>query len=267
MYILPKITTKLPSVHVPQSNWSYLKGLTLADYHYTTPGPVDLILGIKVYARIIQDGVVTEDKTSPIAQRSKLGWIISGSVNSNKETTVAHGYHISVNTVKLYDLLQCFWKLEKISPSISSPLSIDEQTCEEHFKQTHSRDPLERYIIRLPFKQTPTKLGDSRTRALRIMINLSRKLSNDLKLAKAYSEFLDKYEKLDHMRLVTSSHHPDPCYYLPYHGVTRKTSLTTKLLVVFNRASHTFTGISLNNLFYTGAKLQMDVFDVLLWFR
>ncbi|XP_039309956.1 uncharacterized protein LOC105203472 [Solenopsis invicta] len=257
-YILPKVTTKLPSVPIPQSNWPHLEGLTLADYHYATPGPVDLILGIKVYARIIQDGVVTGDETSPIAQRSKLGWIISGSVNSDEETTVAHGYHISVDT-ELHDLLQCFWKLEEISTSTSSPLSIDEQKCEEHFKQTHSRDPLGRYIVRLPFKRSPIELGDSKTRALRIIINLSRKLSNDSKLAKAYSEFLDEYEKLDHMRLVTS-HHSEPCYYLPHHGVIRETSLTTKLRVVFNGSSRTSTGISLNDLLYIGAKLQTDVF-------
>lgn len=70
------------------------------------------------------------------------------------------------------------------------------------------------------------------------------------------------------MKLVHPSQpEPELAYYLPHHEVKRESSLTTKLKVVFNGSSNTTIGVSLNNLLYTGAKLQNDVFDVLIWFR
>ncbi|XP_071574141.1 uncharacterized protein [Temnothorax nylanderi] len=77
-----------------------------------------------------------------------------------------------------------------------------------------------------------------------------------------------EYQGLGHMKRVPSSQaEPTPAYYLPHHGVLREQSLTTKLRVVFNGSSPTTTGVSLNDLLHTGAKLQIDLFDVLFWFR
>ncbi|XP_012542634.2 uncharacterized protein LOC105840293 [Monomorium pharaonis] len=86
--------------------------------------------------------------------------------------------------------------------------------------------------------------------------------------AQAYQEFLQNYEDLGHMRQVHSTQ-PDPefTYYLPHHGVFRESSLTTKLRVVFNGSNKTNNGSLLNDLLHVGAKLQTDVFDVLIWFR
>lgn len=68
-------------------------------------------------------------------------------------------------------------------------------------------------------------------------------------------------------RVPDSQPKPEIAYYLPHHGVFRENISTTKLKVVFNGSSQTTTGISLNDLLHTGAKLQTDVFEVLVWFR
>ena len=44
-------------------------------------------------------------------------------------------------------------------------------------------------------------------------------------------------------------------------------SKTTKLRVVFNESSNTQSGKSLNDILHTGAKLQQDIANVLLWSR
>lgn len=79
---------------------------------------------------------------------------------------------------------------------------------------------------------------------------------------------MKEYESLNHMRRVPDDE-PDPprSFYLPHHGVVRENSITTKLRVVFNGSSRSSTGVSLNDLLHTGAKLQLDLFDVLIWFR
>lgn len=40
---------------------------------------------------------------------------------------------------------------------------------------------------------------------------------------------------------------------------------TTKLRVVFNGSAKTTSGYSVNDLMHTGAKLQLDITDVLIW--
>ncbi|XP_034938592.1 uncharacterized protein [Chelonus insularis] len=77
-------------------------------------------------------------------------------------------------------------------------------------------------------------------------------------------------EELGHMRPAPTHNqdsqdiHP---YFLPHYGVLRPSSTTTELRVVFNGSSPSSTGVSLNDITYTGAKIQLDIFDVLLWVR
>jgi len=64
-----------------------------------------------------------------------------------------------------------------------------------------------------------------------MITHLSKRFTNDPTYA-AYLEFLNEYERLGHMKLVSDSQaEPKFLYYLPYHGVIRKTSSTSKLRV------------------------------------
>lgn len=51
------------------------------------------------------------------------------------------------------------------------------------------------------------------------------------------------------------------------HGVLRPDRKTTKLIVVFNGSSKTTSGQSFNDIWHTGAKLQLDIPVVLSWIR
>lgn len=266
-YILPKLTAPLPSTNFQQRHWSHLDGLTLADYNYKSSGLIDIILGSDVFHQIIEEGLIKGDENSPIAQSTKLGWIISGPVGNNYARNELHGYHAMVDR-ELHDLLQRFWRVDEIPVSPSSLLSKEEQECEQHFKSTHSRDNQGRYNVRLPFKKSINALGESRSKAIRMLHRLSNQFSTNQGYAQAYHEFLQNYESLGHMiRVPPSRPEPKSTYYLPHHGVFRENSSTTKLRVVFNGSSRTSNGTSLNDLLHTGVKLQTDVFDVLIWFR
>ena len=88
------------------------------------------------------------------------------------------------------------------------------------------------------------------------MTNLSKKFTSDPAYAHSYSKFLEEYERLQHMKRVPETQaEPQLSYYLPHHGVIRESSITTKLRVVFNGSSRTSTGVSLNDILHTGAKL------------
>jgi len=123
-------------------------------------------------------------------------------------------------------------------------------------------------VVRLPFKEHPSTLGTSKPKAIRLISRLFDKFEVDPSFASFYSDFMTEYLKLGHMQLVSTSElEPTHDFYLPHHGVWKDSSTTTKLRVVFNGSSKTSTGISLNDILYTGPKLQNDLFDVLIWFR
>ncbi|XP_018375251.1 PREDICTED: uncharacterized protein LOC108769020 [Trachymyrmex cornetzi] len=266
-HILPKLTAAVPSFSVKGFSWPHLNGLQLADPEYFVPSTIDIILGADVYCQILQEGVIKGPPGSPIAQSTGLGWIISGPVCPMTSSLKVHSFHISVED-DLYELIHRFWELDEVVPAKASILSSEELACEEHFVSTHSRNKDGRCIVRLPFCKPVEQLGDSKKKATRMMLKLSNKLSVNSEYLKLYSDFLDEYETLKHMRIVSNDlPEPNHAFYLPHHGVLKEQSLTTKLRVVFNGSSVTTSGFSLNDLLHTGAKLQTELFDVLIWFR
>ncbi|XP_046735020.1 uncharacterized protein LOC124404736 [Diprion similis] len=77
-----------------------------------------------------------------------------------------------------------------------------------------------------------------------------------------------EYEQSQHMiKLNDNSLTSQPHYYLPYHGVLKPESSSTKLRVVFNGSSSSSTGCSLNDLMHTGPNLMLNIFDLLIWIR
>ncbi|XP_018367943.1 PREDICTED: uncharacterized protein LOC108764289 [Trachymyrmex cornetzi] len=267
VYILKRLTSSIPSVAANSHSWKHLNDLKLADLNYYSPGSIDMILGADVYSQIIEEGIIKGQRDSPIAQRTKFGWIVSGPVKDTITTRTARGFHVTLDE-DLPNLLRKFWALEEPPSTRVSRLSLADQDCEDHFKSTYSRDEQGRYIVKLPFKESIDKLGESHNRALRLAMKLRNRLDNNEDYARAYSDFLKEYERLQHMRLVPVCLSP-PSYscYLPHHGVMREQSLTTKLRVVFNGSSPTSSGYSLNDLLHTGEKLQTELFDILIWFR
>ena len=57
------------------------------------------------------------------------------------------------------------------------------------------------------------------------------------------------------------------CFYLPYHAVLKESSNTIRLSVVFDGSCKFSSGISLNDKFLVGSKLQDNLFNILLRFR
>ena len=53
-FVLPKVTAQLPSIPVPPvTDWKHLMGLELADPEYETPAQIDLLLGGKVFSKVM----------------------------------------------------------------------------------------------------------------------------------------------------------------------------------------------------------------------
>ncbi|XP_024886270.1 uncharacterized protein LOC112463858 [Temnothorax curvispinosus] len=267
-YILKTLTNILPSFNAAPQEWPHLTKLTLADPDFLTPRPVDIIIGADSYGQIIKPNIIKRDTLMPIAQLSIFGWLVLGPVDTSSLASAAvHHASIQEREHALDELLSRFWTQEEVPASNNLDLTSDEQRCKEHFKSTVSRYSTGRYTVRLPLKSSPDTLGDSYLTAHRCLQSLQRRLSRDDNYRRLYHQFMTEYRDFNHMKKASpvSSQHTQ--YYLPHHGVLKPYSATTKLRVVFNGSSASTSGRSLNDFMHTGAKLHLDVTDVLLWIR
>ncbi|XP_029171618.1 uncharacterized protein LOC114940982 [Nylanderia fulva] len=265
-YVFNRITSYGASKRSRVPDWPHLQGLDLADADPTDRTPIQILIGADLYGATLLDGLRKGPFGSPTAQSTIFGWIVTGpssDIDSNASVCVA-----TVNTmdVDLNQILVRFWETEEVPMKPS--FTADEEKCEHHFCNTHARDESGRYIVCLPFKQFPPRIGDSRCIATRLYDRLERRLSRDASLATSYDAFFQEYLDLGHMELVTgpeSSH--DPVVYLPHHPVVKSESLSTKLRVVFNASCATSNKTSLNDHLYTGPKLQNNLMSILSRWR
>ncbi|XP_029054039.2 uncharacterized protein LOC114881420 [Osmia bicornis bicornis] len=205
----------------------------------------------------------------------------------------------------LQELLTKFWVQEESPMDAPSTLTPEEEECEAHFCATHSRDHTGRYIVCIPLKAPASPLGNSHKIAQRCLQSTLRRLAKDSTYNQLYVQFMKEYEELgqvvkapNQLQITSkevenvepdgemtlahdasasgglrvssdgstpqSSAHLQP-YYLPYHGVLRLDSSTTKLRVVFYGSKATRLGKSVNDLMHTGSNLLLNVTDVLIW--
>lgn len=253
--VVSRVINNLPNTSFKNQTWPHLSHTRLADPDYNISKPIDLLLDASVYSAIIMSGLIKGPVQSPIAQQTKLGWILSGNVKT-------FACHVATNDV---DSISKFWEVEDIHESTSS-LSSEDQYCEEFYKASTKRLDSGQYEVALPMKPNfEQEIGASKSKAVAQFIQQEKKMSKNPSLAQGYRKFMHEYEELGHMRQVEQQDHT-ACY-LPHHGVLKLDSTTTALRVVFNASSKMSSGRSLNDLMYNGPNLQQDLHNLILRWR
>ncbi|KAK2578790.1 hypothetical protein KPH14_012728 [Odynerus spinipes] len=268
-HILTTLSTVLPSFVATRQNWPHLNNLKLADPDFLIPRAIDIIVGANYYGQVIKPNIIKVSQDVPIAQLSIFGWLVLGPVRAHLALPkTSHQVTIQSSTQHLEDLLIKFWQMEEPPSVKTSQLSPEEAECEQHFISTHSRDSSGRYIVRIPFKSSPARLGNSYPAAHKCLQRTLNRFKRDGEYQLLYTQFMAEYEELGHMEKVSvDASNRGNNYYLPHHGVLRPESTTTKLRVVFNGSCPSSSGLSLNNMTYTGPNLLLNIIDVLLRLR
>ncbi|XP_015190535.1 PREDICTED: uncharacterized protein LOC107074034 [Polistes dominula] len=199
-------------------------------------------------------GHILQINESIALQNTRLGWIVITNVNTGNPQIV------KCHTAQL----EKFWLIEQTLKG--KPRSLEEEACENHYKNNTHRNQSGRYIVRLPFKDNANQLGSSYIKALKRFHALERSLARKPDTRKEYAEFISEYERLGHMERVDSPYRTDD-YYLPHHAVTKQSSVTTKLRVVFDASVKSSSGLLLNDTLMVGPNIQEDLFSILLRFR
>ncbi|KAA5655338.1 hypothetical protein F3G58_31390, partial [Pseudomonas aeruginosa] len=145
-YVMSKqLTTKIPSKAVTVTHWPHLEGLNLADPDYFQPGSIDLLLGVKEYAQIVQPTLIKGPPGSPCAQETNLGWILFGEIDNNREN---ESFLVLHHQVHIDHMLKSLWEIDNDKKRI---LTKEEKLCESIYESTHTRNSEGRYLVRLPF--------------------------------------------------------------------------------------------------------------------
>ncbi|GFV38254.1 integrase catalytic domain-containing protein [Trichonephila clavipes] len=139
---------------------------------------------------------------------------------------------------------------------------------EDHFLKTHSRDDEGRYVVKMPLKNEPNCLGESRDIALKRLNALWTRLIRDPRYLNLYIDFIHEYEQLGRMKeVVAENDNSEIAYYMPHHGILRPEKSTTKLRVVFNATNPTSNGLSLNSIQYNGGLVKNYLFTIMIKYR
>lgn len=263
--VVNRISVKQPQQTFQVSEWNLPSGIELADPHFHESNKIQLLISVDGFFDAIREGKIKLGEGMPYIVNTAYGWIVGGNMETNTNVQRQRCY-FTVKENPLDLLVERFWEVEDCKMA-KSELTEEERLCEEHFRNTVTQEPTGRIQVRLPFKESPSALGESYSNALRRFKSLERKLDRDDQLRNSYVKFMDEYIALGHMSVVHSVNLTNPHYYIPHHCVLRPESLTTKLRVVFDASAKTQSGKSLNDLLRVGPTIQQDLITTFLSFR
>ncbi|XP_037294882.1 uncharacterized protein LOC119189428 [Manduca sexta] len=165
----------MPSIRLDKSSWHHIKALQLADPNCHKPGPVDLLIGAECFASLLLPGSIKGDTNQPSALNSVFGWLLVGNVGYVEPE--AHSFFIHEEP-QLHEELKKLWQLEELSVLPSKPLTVEDERCEQIFKDLQERDHAGRYIVSLPFRndEHETTFPGSRDTALRCFHSIEKRL-------------------------------------------------------------------------------------------
>lgn len=229
----------------------------LADPNFGTPAPVDMLLGVGVWAAILQDGSQINNFGIAI-QSSQLGWLVYGGGVLPNAPPEVHSTVCDCDEEQLDMLLRRFWEIEE-NPQARARTAEQEQ-CERFFLDTHSRSAEGRYTVNIPLRSDVRELGSSRESALKRYHALERRFERDPELRQRYTASMNELLEAEQMIEITRA----PvgwCYHIPHHAVQKK------FRIVFDASCKTNKGISLNDTQLVGEKLQDDLFSLIMRFR
>jgi len=236
--VLPRLSIYGGATDGGSRSWSHVTGLLLADPEFHRRDSVELLLGADVYSSLVLPDLRRGGPTEPLAQLTRLGWVLLGPVGTCRAVTPVTSMQCSA-AADFSDLVRRFWEAEE-PPSAPPPLTSDEAECEEHFSRTHEKLADGRYQVRLPIRAELPDLTSTRRAASHLLEVMTRRFTRDSAFGERYRAFMSDYLALGHMSPIGAAASPPGATvcYLPHHGVLRGSGPEAK-------ASSTIRGVSL----------------------
>lgn len=189
--VVPEINHIFPNVKINFEQLNIPNNMMLADPNFFEPNKIDLLIGASHYFSLFCQQQINLGKRMPVLQETKLGWIISGEVkcnlimNKNKICNLA----LEQNN-ELIKGVEKFWSIEEFSNN-KKIHSAEEIACENNFINTTRRNINGRFIVTIPFKESPETLGCSKYSTFRQYVNMKKRLLRDSNMYEMYKQFMN----------------------------------------------------------------------------
>lgn len=262
--VVPTISTQTPDIQLPRSLLKVPPNLPLADPEFHKPASVQLLLSSGPTLATLCAGQIKLSgykESDLVMQKTLFGWVIGGKIPIYPNEL--KGSRCLLNRTMVSDDLSRFWEMEDIEPQ--KHLSAEEVRCEEQFKRTIARDESGRFVAALPFNHQRQDLGESYFMALKRLTYLERRFVKNAEFKAQYGHAIKEYMTLGYLSKMPSRLENE--YFIPHQAVFKKSSLTTKIRIVFEASAPSSTGISLNDALLGGPTIQDNIFSLLLRFR
>ena len=275
----PVICSPLPSA-IRVDRYPHLSDLQLADESSTPRGEIDVLIGSNFYWSIVTGEVVKADE-GPVAVNSKLGWLLSGPMDSHEAHQVFHSNVVisgaptnptyGVRDDALVNALRRFWEDESLG-IVDTPADIVNPNS--FMLPISFRDG--RYVVSLPWKCDHADVPNHLVLCEGRLKSLLRKLRLKPDLLLEYDKIIRDQLKCgiieivhpDQLNMVSQAGCKPNVHYMPYHGVIRQESQTTKLRIVYNGSARAYGNEpSVNDCLQTGPNYIPKLVDILVRFR
>ena len=272
----PTICTNLPSA-VDLKDHSHLVGLELA-YNPDKPRDrIDVLIGSDFYWDLVIGDVKMGEKGS-IAIRSRLGWLLSGPIESaavanlvSSHMIVAEGVNKTPSVMKneqLTNLLKRFWETESLGTD------NDEKELIKNGFLRHIEFIDGHYQIPLQWKNDVADISDHFLLSLNHLKLLQCRLLKRPDLLREYDNVIKDQLLKGIIEMVGNSDQPvlnsncNSIHYLPHHAIIRQDRETTKIRVVYDgSAKEGGQSYSLNDCMNTGPNYIPLLFNIPVRFR
>ena len=262
-----------------------MHGLSLADcFEDASPKRIDLLIGLHFYFNFIQGDVIHGKPKEPVALRSKLGWIVSGSLrnessNSNSFSSthlILEGFDRAASETfqenEIVSTLKEFWQHEAcglfdINGKESTERTTPSCPQRDFVNIVHNG---ERYEANLPFSSNPQGLLPSNYTLCSSCLNsLIKKLRANPSLLAEYDTIIrEQLETGIIERVDKDAEQQENCHFLSHHCVLRQDHDTTKVRIVFDgsarESKHT---PSINDVLALEENFMPHLFDTIIRFR
>jgi hypothetical protein len=175
--IIPCITNNIPIREVNTESIKIPNNIILADKSYNKPQRIDMLMGVELFFDLLDQGQIKLNENGPTLKETKLGWIVAGPVFNNK-SNLKETQNICLSTYQVDDNLDeriaKFWRFENIDKNTN--YTLEEKACYDHFIKTVRRDENGKFIVRLPFREDISKLGNSYKNAFRRFLSIEKRL-------------------------------------------------------------------------------------------
>ncbi|KAL1448332.1 hypothetical protein WDU94_014009 [Cyamophila willieti] len=256
--VIPTISSEIPVKPVPIHIADRFQNL--ADYSiFHKTSKVDILLGAAHLADILLPGQPIIPG-QPSCWPTVFGNVLLGEIPNSEPLQSQQSLFVNSQDDFLCNQLKQFWETEEIpAKKFASP---EDLYCEKHFEETHTRNKSGQFIVRLPFKTSPSLIGSTRDTALKQFHSLERKLDKNERLKGMYHANIQDYVNKEQIEVAATP----SAIVLPHHAILKESS-SSPLRVVFNASQPSTSNQTLNNTMFIGPKLQHDVGDILLLFR